>query len=310
MIITQIHSITRSSKECPFCKGSHLRNFLACEKRSMGSGLQFTVVECRDCSVAWQLPLATELQQSVKVFDQRYSANEANYLTDRRRAISKLQMNFINKLRKTPGTLLDIGAGMGFFVNEASLRGWNATGIEPSSQGVKQATVLSNKGRIINGVVEELPLDMTFDVITLWDVIEHVSDPLMLIKQSKMRLNPGGWLVIETGNYQSATRIEMGQSWYLWKEDHYWYLAPGVIESLFHQTGLNKTVHAGAMFRPGFNFVPYSGPSLLDHMKKLVRKPWRMNQIARQYLDLHKAYHNWPDWASIEIFTIAGQNIE
>lgn len=201
-------------------------------------------------------------------------------------------MNFINKLRKTPGTLLDIGAGMGFFVNEASLRGWNATRIEPSSQGVKQAAVLGNKGRIVKGVLEDLPLDMTFDVITLWDVIEHVSDPFMLIKQAQMRLKSEGWLVVETGNYQSATRIEMGQSWYLWKEDHYWYLAPGVIESLFHQTGLNKTVHAGTMFRPGFKFEPYSGPSLLGHMKKLVRRPWRMNQIARQYLDLHKAYHN------------------
>ena len=99
-----------------------------------------------------------------------------------------------------PGRCLDIGASAGFFVKTAADNGWDAHGIELSSDTAQLARerygVDVAHGRLEDAAFEPL----SFDVVTLWDVIEHVPDPLDTMVRVAGLLKPGGVAGIITPN--------------------------------------------------------------------------------------------------------------
>jgi SAM-dependent methyltransferase len=196
---------------------------------------------------------------------------------------------------------------MGFFVGEASMAGFDAIGIELSRRGADAANARLERGRVIQGTIDDLPTATTFDVITLWDVIEHVELPMELIRQAAERLNSGGWLVIETGNYQSMDRIKNGTSWWAFHPEHRWYFAPPVIEELLRRAGLTAIVRADTVFRPGYLKTRYQGPSPIGLLRKTLKMPWQLLRHVEEFAALRTAARTWPDWVGLPIFTLAGQ---
>jgi 2-polyprenyl-3-methyl-5-hydroxy-6-metoxy-1,4-benzoquinol methylase len=95
----------------------------------------------------------------------------------------------IEKFRQT-GRLLDVGCGPGHFVREAKLTGWDATGLEVSPLEVQYGR--SELGvNIIQGTVEENVPEGDFDIVTFWDVLEHLSDPISALKTTaRILLSP------------------------------------------------------------------------------------------------------------------------
>jgi SAM-dependent methyltransferase len=99
--------------------------------------------------------------------------------------------------------LLDIGCGAGVFLSLAKRNRWNVSGVElsPKLASICKATL---NVPIANGRFEEMELPRkSFDVITLWDVIEHVLDPVACIRQARELLKPGGILVFCTPDENS-----------------------------------------------------------------------------------------------------------
>jgi 2-polyprenyl-3-methyl-5-hydroxy-6-metoxy-1,4-benzoquinol methylase len=95
-------------------------------------------------------------------------------------------------------TLLDIGAGAGLLVAEALRRGLVAVGVEPSRSLVESAREI-NGVELIQGLFPHPQLaDRRFDVICLVDVIEHVTDPVQMLRDCVAALSPGGVLIIVT----------------------------------------------------------------------------------------------------------------
>lgn len=96
--------------------------------------------------------------------------------------------------------LLDIGCGAGHFVGFALSRDWDAYGAEPSSYAGAIAAE-DYPGRIFNGYVKDSAFEpASFDVVTVWYVLEHVPDPAALIRTAKHYLKPGGRLLIAVPN--------------------------------------------------------------------------------------------------------------
>ncbi|MGH9895245.1 MAG: class I SAM-dependent methyltransferase, partial [bacterium] len=270
------------------------------------------VVECRQCQVAWQWPLGRSAADSEEHYEQRYSetgSKACRYFDPRERTdVARAQLQFVLGLcNDGRGSLLDVGAGMGFFVGEASMAGFDAIGMEPSRRGADAANARLERGRVIHGTIDDLPTAATFDVITLWDVIEHVEIPLELIQQAAGRLNPGGWLVIETGNYQSVDRIKNGTSWWAFHPEHRWYFAPPVIEGLMRRAGLAAIVCADTVFRPGHLKTRYQGPSPIGLLRKTLGAPRHFLRHVEEFTALRTAARTWPDWVGLPIFTLAGQ---
>jgi SAM-dependent methyltransferase len=124
----------------------------------------------------------------------------------------------INKLERMSVTagndlrLLDVGCSNGAFVYAAGLLGVNAAGVEPSPGPARHA--IKNGLTVYQGFLEDMHFARgSFDVITLFEVIEHLKTPLALMKACRRILKPGGCMVIRTGNTDSWTVRCMKGRW-------------------------------------------------------------------------------------------------
>lgn len=110
------------------------------------------------------------------------------------------------------GSLLDIGCGNGSFLRIASACGWDATGVDIDSNAVESAT--AGGARALQGGIERFDGgEELFDVITLNHVIEHVHDPLSLLRACHRLLKVGGQLWLETPNIDSLGHKKYGRHW-------------------------------------------------------------------------------------------------
>lgn len=112
------------------------------------------------------------------------------------------KLNLINSYKTNEKHLLDIGCGTGNFLSIAKRNNWTITGIEPN----KEARLIANK-KTDNAVFNTEHLKqlkpLSFDVITLWHVLEHLPDLEMHINLFKKLLKPNGVLIIAVPNYKS-----------------------------------------------------------------------------------------------------------
>jgi 2-polyprenyl-3-methyl-5-hydroxy-6-metoxy-1,4-benzoquinol methylase len=101
-----------------------------------------------------------------------------------------------NFLNKSSPTLLDIGCGGGTFLDVCKQNGWQVDGVDPSPSASK--LILENYNiNIHQGDFNNIKFNKTFDVITLWGVLEHMSDPISTIKKAKELLNEDGLIIFE-----------------------------------------------------------------------------------------------------------------
>ncbi|MFQ5654511.1 MAG: class I SAM-dependent methyltransferase [Planctomycetota bacterium] len=98
--------------------------------------------------------------------------------------------------------LLDIGSGTGTLLEEAAGLGYRAEGIELSERLAERAREKGLQVRCLAG--EELDATEEYDVVTMMDLIEHVTDPLELLRRAFRSLKPGGELVVYTPNHGAA----------------------------------------------------------------------------------------------------------
>jgi SAM-dependent methyltransferase len=132
------------------------------------------------------------------------------------------------------GRLLEIGCAYGFFLEEAG-RFYDVGGIEIADGAVAfcQARGLS----VIGGVAEEATVAQfgMLDVIVLLDVIEHLPDPHGTLELCRRHLNPGGVIVITTGDFSSFYAKLAGRNWRLMTPpQHLWFFTPKSIRRLSH----------------------------------------------------------------------------
>ena len=137
------------------------------------------------------------------------------------------------------GRVLDLGCGPGFFLNVARSAGWTVQGIEISeaaSAYARQTLQLP----VLNSEIEiGLVPPATFDLVTMWDVIEHVPDPLRArSKAASDALRPGGGLVLTTGDVDSVVAKLSGERWHLYNlPEHFYFHTERSLRSLAKQAG-------------------------------------------------------------------------
>jgi SAM-dependent methyltransferase len=134
--------------------------------------------------------------------------------------------------------LLDVGCATGIFVGVAQKEGWETTGIDASEWMVACGRTRCPGATFQVGVLEEASLAPGgFDVITLWDVLEHVSSPLETVRRVGRWLAPGGWVFFSMPNAASMSSRLMGRHWPLLLREHLWYFSPNTIGALLSRAG-------------------------------------------------------------------------
>jgi 2-polyprenyl-3-methyl-5-hydroxy-6-metoxy-1,4-benzoquinol methylase len=142
----------------------------------------------------------------------------------------KNKLNLINELQPSKGRILDIGAGTGDFLSVAKENGWQTIGIEPSE---KAKGIAKNKG--VSFVEQTSTLEnYSFDVISMWHVLEHVPNLDNQIKELKRLLKPNGTLIIAVPNFKSFDAKHYGKFWAAYDVPiHFWHFSKKAIQQLF-----------------------------------------------------------------------------
>ena len=191
--------------------------------------------------------LITHPQPSLENLGKYYESEDYISHTDNKRSLFeklyhfiksialKKKLNLINSQQSQKGRLLDIGAGTGDFLLFAKNDGWQTIGVEPNDRA---KSIAKNKG--ISFVEETTELEsQTFDVITMWHVLEHVPDLDKQIKELKRLLKPTGTLIVAVPNFKSFDAKYYGKFWAAYDVPiHFWHFSKTAIQLLFKKEAM------------------------------------------------------------------------
>lgn len=188
-----------------------------------GDTLRWTHIElpegrlrrCESCGQWVSACSETRYWQSMTEFDNAVGTLPKPRSKARRFEQSRRRLDVIAAaLGRSPGRihLLDVGCSSGAFLQAAVQLGYDAEGVEPAPEAARAAQAAGLKVR--QGLLEQVGYgERSFDAVTMFEVIEHLRDPLPLLRESRRILHPDGLLMIGTGNRESWTALSQGGRW-------------------------------------------------------------------------------------------------
>ena len=259
---------------CLLCKKDDSRPFLTKEGKSF--------VRCRHCGLIYQDPPPLQ-EENQEFYGKSYYEGFGDQNASIRQARVGLYQNFLITCRpyRRTGRLLDVGSGYGDFLKMAQEERWEAWGIEPSLQ----ASEISQKipgVHVLNGTIENARFpENHFDVITLWNVIDCLPDPLSALRRIYQWLAPGGLLFIRTPNsffhwkayqFYSFFRPLLGKMG--WNKEASVFLRANFetksLKRLLQEAGFEKLQVRNGIPTQGDAYQVFSNGSLMRAAKSLV----------------------------------------
>ncbi len=214
--------------KCSLCKSASMELYLKI------SGTRY--FKCSNCGVVC-LENMPNLSQIATVYNDEYfikkgtSGIGADFIGEEKLYFTKFQ-DRIRRIEKRikAGRILDIGASVGQFLFVARKAGWDISGLEVSEAAADMARQ-HYKINIDVGTLEDVDFGRgLFDVVTLWHVFEHFSEPMKSLKKIHSLLRKDGLLAIELPNIGSKKAINAGVKWsYLSPAEHLFYYSPVTI---------------------------------------------------------------------------------
>ena len=185
--------------------------------------------------VTFPAPEAGELSEFYRSEDYISHTDSKKGLTEKAYHFVKNHMlnkklDWIEKEKNLKGELLDIGAGTGDFLARAKKRGWKVTGVEPS-EGARN--LAKEKGIALKENSDSLAAG-SFDVITMWHVLEHVPDLEKQILELQRLLKEDGLLIVAVPNFKSYDAYKYKDDWAAFDVPrHLWHFSRTSIEKIF-----------------------------------------------------------------------------
>lgn len=242
--------------DCNLCGSSLVKRLFVCETDE--------VVRCNGCGLVRLALPHPGYEELDKVYSQDYFHERESYffkdgIIDASGVLSahvkdfQEGLNWIGTYKSPPGKLLDIGCATGTFLSIAKKEDWECYGVEISDYAASIAREKVGVD-IFNGSLRKASFpDGFFDVVTMWDTIEHLSEPLEELSEVWRVLKPGGIFLINTPNEESFMRMVAR---FLYKVSSGFIRSP--INSLYHCYHLYyfTTATMSLLFRKsGFNII-------------------------------------------------------
>lgn len=245
------------SNLCRFCKRNSLvllyaannkqqvkkPDFFACT--NCGYGVHGPIRKCSHCGMIY-----VDEPISQKKISQFYQFSEDPVYLAQQKAREATFRNYLKNLEKMSlqkGKLLDVGTNTGLFVKVARDANWQAQGLEPNDQAVKYAREHFGIDLIAKPFEKNTFPPESFDVITMWDVIEHFTNPVDEMAKVFRSLKRGGMFAFSTVDPDSFMAKLSGSSWVWYMEMHRVLLGKSASRLYLEKTGFRNIV-----FRPHF----------------------------------------------------------
>jgi SAM-dependent methyltransferase len=203
---------------CPCCNSTQFEPYIKCKDYTV-SGETFAIVSCRNCNFKFTNP-----RPENSVLGNYYKSEDyISHSNTSKGIISKLYHLVRNYTLKgkirlvsrhvSRGTILDYGCGTGMFLNVCKESGWDAYGMEPDSGARKIASEMELKTFPDKSALKNELRATKLNAITLWHVLEHVTDLEETLSFFRDQLDPAGILIIAVPNYTSYDAKHYQEFW-------------------------------------------------------------------------------------------------
>ncbi len=258
--------------KCYFC-GLPSRKYLEAKNR--------TLFYCSGCSLIF----AEKKNQSI--LPKTDFINEYLEERDSFNDYFRKKIDLIEKY-KEPYFLLDVGCGAGVFLSCAKKRGWKVLGIDLSEDAVKYTKA---KGLNVNKVsLEDLKPKEKYDVITVFQTIEHIPDPIKFLEKARSLLKDSGVLFLTTPSRDDFLGKLMGKKWFgYYNLEHLFFFDKKSMEILLKKSGFTKI-------------------SVVKEKGRMLGFPWILSRLFSYYYtnDFIKTlfYKSRPIWQRLDFIKI------
>jgi SAM-dependent methyltransferase len=240
------------------------------------------LVKCRDCGLLFISPrlrsdliLSSYAEGKDPVYVSQMEARERTFAISLKR---------IERVLGRTGRLLDIGTAAGGFLAAAKARGWRAEGCEPNKWlaewGSRHYGVRIRPGSVFEQAYEPA----SFDVVTLWDVIEHTTNPREMLEHCRSLLRPGGVLVVNYPDVGSWIARLLGRRWLFLTSVHLHYFDRRTMGRLLESTGFSVTVVRPHIQRLELDYLLARGAVLSGGFATVARKLVKPLGLARAHV--------------------------
>ncbi len=192
-----------SSIPCNLCGGTDV-SILSNRSRS---GKPLRTVICRACGLVWSDPRPHDARRFYEEeyrlsYKHTYQPKPKHILRAGKVALSRFEK--IKDLLASPKLILDVGTGGGEFAYLLQTLGHQVQGVEPN-KGYAEYSIREYGLTVQVGFVQDATfLPESFDVVTIWHVLEHTEDPGAVLALLRSWLKPGGRLVVEVPNVEAT----------------------------------------------------------------------------------------------------------
>ncbi len=240
---------------CPICDSVKIKEFL--EKNNCD------LYECAGCGLVFVYPIPKNLDEIYDkeyFFKQKENGGNAFGYTDYEKDKEPMKDIFINYLEQLEKlargrNIFDVGAATGYFLDLARARGWNTAGVELSPYA---AEIGQNKGHeIFQSRLLDLNIEDKFDIVTMWDVLEHLDEPEKYLSMVNAILKKGGLLVINTIDKKSWWARFWGKKWHaIVPPEHLFYYSRKNLDILLKKSGfeISRIKKVGKKFSLAYIF--------------------------------------------------------
>lgn len=229
---------SHGAEPCPVCGQVGAQEWLRAPDRFHGRRQSYSLVRCPACSLIWlsHPPKPAEMHlHYTDAYHKLISAageNSPERWRDRKAALTQY---------KQSETLLDLGCSSGSFLESLSRDSWKLYGIEMSAEGARTAEARSG-AQVHVGYILDAPFPPeSFDVITCFDVLEHLYEPRDVMARVSEWLKPGGIFYVLVPNVDSAEARAFGSYWHgLELPRHLFHYSPASLKFLAESAGLRE----------------------------------------------------------------------
>ncbi|MEG0948391.1 MAG: class I SAM-dependent methyltransferase [Bacteroidales bacterium] len=228
---------------CPVCGGHEMKNFLHCSDH-YASGETYALMRCTGCGFIFtqDFPDESEIGRYYETPDYvSHSDTRKGLMNKVYHGVRRFMLNRKGKMTEgllagKKGTILDIGCGTGYFLDTMKQRGWNTLGVEKSTLAAKAAR--DHFGLTVVEDLREVTQEYTFDVISLWHVMEHLQDLPTVFGRLRSLLKEEGKLIIALPNSSSYDAGYYKEYWGAYDVPrHLWHFSPDTFAKLACKEG-------------------------------------------------------------------------
>jgi len=267
---------------CEICGAENFKKVFSGGDKLLGIDGDFQIIECLNCGIYLLSPKISQHEME-KYYPEEYICfleaieDDKNLISriDRKRALYK-RCRQVNKVVDEPGRILDIGCATGIFLNGMKELGWEVMGIEPNSSAAEYARKRFNID-VVNGYLNQVNLPTnSFDVISVWDVLEHVPNIDEFLHEILRILKPTGTLIGSLPNAKSWERYLFGEFWVGWEiPRHYRSFTPETLSKFLCKSGFSHINIFSFIGRHGAFMISVdfwlNGWNMTNWKKKIIR---------------------------------------